>query len=450
MPRSLAGTRIREVRRRAGMTQTALAREAGISPSYLNLIEHNRRAAAGKVLTAIAAALNARPAELSEGNDAGQLAELREAVAPDQPAEPPEEFIGRFPYWARQMARLFRQTRDQGRAIAALSDRLTHDPYLSENIHGMLTRITAIRSTASILSQANDMPEDQKRSFHQTIHAESIRLSNVAEALAKYLGGSSEASPNPVTAEEAFDQFLSRHDHYFEEIDVLAEEGATWASTTLDLSELTTRLANDPALPEGEAREMAARFLAAYSQDALDMPLEAFARTAKTCSYDPIAVAEEIGRPLPAVLRRLATLKRPKLNVPAFGLIVSTASGHPLYRRPLPGFPMPRHGNACTLWPLFVALSQPGRPLFATVVHDNGQRFATVSVALPRVQPRLNEVPDVQTSMLVVAEGESPFTRPSLEIHAGTSCRLCSRRKCPARSESPVLGQPQLPGPINK
>ena len=38
-----AGPRVRRMRNTLGITQTAMAEGLGISPSYLNLIEHNRR-----------------------------------------------------------------------------------------------------------------------------------------------------------------------------------------------------------------------------------------------------------------------------------------------------------------------------------------------------------------------------------------------------------------------
>ena len=440
MVRSLAGTRIREVRRRAGLTQSALAKAAGISPSYLNLIEHNRRSAAGKVLLSIANALDAKPSELSDSGDTGLVAELREAVSPESPSEPPEEFIGRFPYWSRQTARLFRQTRDQGQAIAALSDRLTHDPYIAESFHGMLSNITAIRSTASILSNSEDLPGELRSRFSETLHSESLRLSHVAEALANYLAGSASTSDNPVTPEEAFDQFLERNDYFFHELDILADYRSAHASTIVEIAELTEHLVRDPLLPEGDARQVAADYLKTYSRDAMDMPLDPFFRTAKECSFDPIAISHVVNQPVSSVLRRLVTLKRPGYDMPSFGLIVGSASGHPLYRRPLPGFPMPRHGNACTLWPLFAALSQPERPLLATLIHDNGARFATISVAQSHTQAQLGRLPDMRTSMLIVAEEESPFATPPLEIDAGTSCQLCSRRTCLSRAESPILG----------
>ena len=59
MPKTaLSGTRIRALRAARRMGQADLARLAGVSPSYLNLIEHNRRRASPRVLEAIAEALH--------------------------------------------------------------------------------------------------------------------------------------------------------------------------------------------------------------------------------------------------------------------------------------------------------------------------------------------------------------------------------------------------------
>ena len=58
MPRDLpAGPRIRERRLAAGMAQAELARLCGISPSYLNLIEHGRRRAGAALVARAAAAM---------------------------------------------------------------------------------------------------------------------------------------------------------------------------------------------------------------------------------------------------------------------------------------------------------------------------------------------------------------------------------------------------------
>ena len=98
---TLTGSRIRERRQIAGLRQAELARKVGISASYLNLIEHNRRRIGGKLLVDIAAALVVEPSVLTQGIEATLISALREAAADavGQQAELDglEEFAGRFP-----------------------------------------------------------------------------------------------------------------------------------------------------------------------------------------------------------------------------------------------------------------------------------------------------------------------------------------------------------------
>ena len=63
----LAGKLIRERRQALGLRQADLAGQAGISASYLNLIEHNRRKARAEVLERLALVLGVEPAVLAEG-----------------------------------------------------------------------------------------------------------------------------------------------------------------------------------------------------------------------------------------------------------------------------------------------------------------------------------------------------------------------------------------------
>jgi len=65
----------------AGLKQADLARAAGISASYLNLIEHNRRRIGGRTLVALAQALKVEPAALSEGVESQLMAALQEAAS---------------------------------------------------------------------------------------------------------------------------------------------------------------------------------------------------------------------------------------------------------------------------------------------------------------------------------------------------------------------------------
>ena len=102
---AFAGSRIRERRVALGLRQAEVALRAGISGSYLNLIEHNRRRIGGKVLLDIAAALETEPGALAEGAEKWLLTNLRDAAIarPDVEVDlsQTEDFADRFTDWAR-------------------------------------------------------------------------------------------------------------------------------------------------------------------------------------------------------------------------------------------------------------------------------------------------------------------------------------------------------------
>ncbi len=105
MPLSaLTGTRLRERRLALGLKQADLAQRVGISASYLNLIEHNRRRIADELLAEMAQALDVPLATLQEGH-AGQLVDGLRAAAAAVPGaaaevERVEDLLGRFPGWS--------------------------------------------------------------------------------------------------------------------------------------------------------------------------------------------------------------------------------------------------------------------------------------------------------------------------------------------------------------
>ncbi len=110
-----AGARIRARRADRGLSQAELARRAGISASYLNLIEHDKRRIGGKLLVDIAHALDVEPSTLTEGAEASLVGALGAAAAsvPEAAAEVQRagEFADKFPGWAALVATQARRDR---------------------------------------------------------------------------------------------------------------------------------------------------------------------------------------------------------------------------------------------------------------------------------------------------------------------------------------------------
>ena len=71
------GAKIRALRRRHEMTQTKLAERLGISPSYLNLIEHGRRTLTAPLLIKVAGIFDLDLQSFSPDSDEQMVAALR-------------------------------------------------------------------------------------------------------------------------------------------------------------------------------------------------------------------------------------------------------------------------------------------------------------------------------------------------------------------------------------
>src|SRR5690606_22954022 len=130
MRHDLTGLKIRRRRRAGGLTQGELARRAGISPSYLNLIEQNKRPIAGALLDRLAAGLGVARAELDDEPERRLIDRLNEVAADPALAGPGDhhassaEIVGRYPEWADLLLKLYRAFVDRNEAVLALADRL--------------------------------------------------------------------------------------------------------------------------------------------------------------------------------------------------------------------------------------------------------------------------------------------------------------------------------------
>src|SRR6202022_4024546 len=78
MPALRIGNKVRSLRRRDGMTQTQLAGRLEISPSYLNLIEHNQRPIPAHLLVKVAQLFKMDLATFADDSQAQLAGDLQE------------------------------------------------------------------------------------------------------------------------------------------------------------------------------------------------------------------------------------------------------------------------------------------------------------------------------------------------------------------------------------
>ena len=407
--RALTGGRIRSRRLDLGLRQVELAQKAGISASYLNLIEHNRRRIGGKLLADLARALTLDPATLAEGTEGAVLDSLRIAAsAAPIPVDlsKTEDFATRFPDWAALLAAQTAQIDRLDRRVAELTTRLTHDPQLAGNLHSIISAVTAIRSTASILVNDAGIDRDWQDRFHRNINDDARKLADTARALVDYLERPEDAAA-PTDARDIMLRWFADRAYHLPQV----EAGSA------------------PDGPPGAAGALARPILARYAADALALPLDQFGPAAKTAHYDPGALAATFGVGLPTVLRRLASLST--ADHPAMGLAVCDGAGGLVFAKPIDGFDPPRATPGCPLWPLYQALAQPGRGVRADVTLS-GTRFRAFAVA--EVQTTGFDAPPLTQAVMLVQPGGTGAET------VGQTCRICPSPNCRARREPSILG----------
>lgn len=462
--RNVIGTRIRERRRALGLTQAELARRVGISASYMNLIERNRRAIAGPLLRRTAEALSLRLDEL-DGAAERRLLEMLDEVAhaPELAALGVEadaagDLIARYPGWARALAALAGAEREASAAARALADRLTHDPHLAETVHRMLTRIATIRSAAEILGDVPELAEDRRARFGSMIREESRALSDVGEGLAEYLDRAAEPRRTLTPLDEVEALFEARGNRF-----PAIEEAAAALSARLTVAAPPARHGQARALAEAELGQAvdavlaeadevettpglarARRALLDHAAAAILAPMPAFAPRAAALGYDFEALADAFAAGVGTICLRLTALPD-DADHPRFGYFRANAAGTIVERRGLPGLVVPRHAPACPLWALYRAQAAPGTVLRQRAVFPSGGRFVLVARARTTGPAGFGQPRHYLTDMLAMSDADARETvyapdssAPAEEV--GPACRICARRACAHRVEDPVGG----------
>jgi len=420
---ALLGTRIRENRKALKLTQKDLAKIAGISASYLNLIEHNRRGIAGKTLNTIARALSVEPSELSDGMNQSLIDRLKSAAIRNKQINTEsnriEEFAARFPGFARLIARQSDQIDIRDEEFTILSDQLKHDPYFAEAMHLLLSNITTIRSTADILAGNSNIPTKISKRFIDNLAEEALKLSNTAEDIFDYFEPTSEKQVTNLDL-SPFELLLEKNSYYLKDLEN--------SKQTLDEVLSSLNLSDEDHLKTKNS-------LNAYIEMVKNLPINLFLDVAVKHNYDAIALAKHFNTDILSICFRLAHLPK-RSDIPEFGIIQCDASGSVLYRKQLNSFSLPRYGGACPLWPVYRSLSQPLQPIRAMLDMPMGDRFHTISFAYPTEaaqigMPALTEAVMLFTPDYLMLPKISHTQTPQLAV--GLQCTVCSRLECSAR-----------------
>ncbi len=441
------GARLRRLRRELGLSQTRMAEEVGISPSYLNHLERNQRPVTAQVLLRLTEGFDIDLRSFVSDREGPGVSDLMEVFADPLfrdlgvPRQEVMDLADNAPGAAEAVLRLYR----------AIADR-----------RGLPDTIDDRAGQRSSIAPAEWVQEYIQG--HRNFFAE---LDDAAEILVKSLGGSTGDLADVlrkrllenhginvrVVPPDVLDDALRHYDYHRRRLmvsELLTPPGRAFAMAyqiaLLEMRGLLDGLTQRSAAPDPTTAKLLRVSLANYAAAAMMMPYEAFRDAAESLGYDVEMLCRRFGVSFEQACHRLTTLGRSGTRGIPFFMLRIDAAGNVSKRFAGAGFPFSRFGGICPRWNIHSAFRTPGSILSQIIEMPDGDRYFTISRTVRRPTSAYTGE-DLElavgigcelrhASRLVYARGldlGQPNVTPT-----GPSCPMCERARCPQRAAPPA------------
>lgn len=443
MARPLVGRTVKRLRKDKGLSQQALAVRLGISPSYLNLIEHDQRAITASLLLKLADTLGVDLPTLSGTQEKQLEHRLREVLSDpllgldSAPDEEIAAISGSSPTVVRAMLALYRAwrvAREDSSGISLPSGRRVQVPNeeASDFFDDRANHFPELESAARHLGESlgNVKPVDMNHALAdrlRRVHGLTVTMMPLTGALRRY---------DPDARSLALSESLPRESRDFQLAFQLA---------LLEANETVEALVTAANASSPEAATLIRIGLLNYTAGALLMPYSAFCSAARTLRHDVDSLAARFGVSFEQACNRLSTLQRSdERGVPLFFLRVDPA-GNILKRFTAAGYPFTRYGGSCPRWIAHTAFSKPGELQVQVAELPDGAQYLCFARAITSAPAAWGEPRPMHTIAMgcAVSHADEFAYADGLDLERakvgiGLSCRLCERPNCRSRAFPPL------------
>ena len=436
-----AGTKLREIRTGLALTQKAFAEKLGVSLPYLNQMENNKRPVSTGVVLALAQEFGFDVAQLSTGDSARLVSDMREALAdpvfgdPSPPLADLRLIGSNAPGLARAFLELHKAYRQTHERLASLDEALGRDgasPAISpweevrDFFHYCDNYIDPVDRAAENFARDAD-PASAAIELLESLDISVERVAN--QAFRRYRPEERKVQLSALTP-SATQRFQLLH-----QVALITQNQLLEA--TLDLARFHT----------DEARAIAKIGLANYFAGAALLPYARFQAEARACRHDLERLADIFGASIEQVAHRLSTLQRPGARGIPFFFVRVDQAGTITKRHSATRLQFARFGGACPLWNVHQAFETPGRFLRQLAQTPDGVRYLCLardvsksggSFTAPVRRYAIGLGCELRhAGELVYADGLD-LSGPRAFEPIGISCRICERQQCHQRSVPPL------------
>jgi XRE family transcriptional regulator, fatty acid utilization regulator len=438
------GGRLKRLRRDLALTQTAMAVDLGVSPSYLNHIERNQRPVSAQLLLRLADTYDVDLRTLGQSAGPASEAELAEAFA-----DP-----------------VFQGLAVPRHEIVQLAE---DQPAAADALLRLYRAFTDQRARDGVESEGGGGPSEWVREYVQARRNHFPELDTLGETLAAALEAEAPGEPFETGARarlqarhglsvrtlpaEVMVEWTRRYDPHRKRLllsETLGPASRAFAvAFQLALSEHDAdlmALADAAAAPDEATRRLLKVSLTNTLAAAMLMPYGPFQRTAEDSGYDLGRLQARFGVSYEQAAHRLTTLSRATARGVPFFLMRVDQAGNISKRFASGAFPFSRFGGACPRWRLHSAFRTPGRIVTQIIETPDGGRWFTLARTVDRQgHDAFTEGQDLAIGLgcelkhahrLTYARGLD-LTAPEV-TPIGPACRLCHRHPCAERAAPPI------------
>ncbi|MET8815003.1 short-chain fatty acyl-CoA regulator family protein [Streptomyces sp. NPDC004549] len=450
MGKTYAGARLRRLREERRMSQAELARVLGISPSYLNQMEHDSRPLTVPVLLRLTETFGVDPGFFSERDATRLVADLREALAGEiaesrVSAADITDLAARLPGIAQVLVDLGRRNQRLSERLAGAADGRGGDGATASSPH---------EEIRDFFYRRQNYLHDTDLAAERLAEEIGIRPGEVIGALTTRL-----AEVHGVRLSAESGERLHRYDE---------KSRTLHLSSRLRPGQRAFRMATQLALLEHEedlallaaedfesgspTHALACIGIAHYFAAALILPYTAFHAAAEEARYDIERLTDHHGVGYETVCHRLSTLQRPRLRGVPFSFVRVDRAGNMSKRQSATGFHFSRAGGTCPLWNVYDAFAAPGRIHVQVAEMPDGRRYLWTARAVTRHRGGWGEPGktfaiglgcETRHAHRLVYSNGLDLSRTSAATPIGMGCRVCERLDCSQRA-APPLGRPLL------
>jgi predicted transcriptional regulator/DNA-binding XRE family transcriptional regulator len=447
------GAKVRALRRRENLSQVQMADKLGISPSYLNLIESNRRPLPAALLIKLAQIFGVEIHAFGGDEDARLINDLLEVFADpvfdayQLTSNDLRDLAVNHPQVARAVLALYGKFKTQREASDELASRLEGDEgdesagidrsqLPSEEVNDLLQKH---------MNHFADLEEGAEEFWKRArLDAEEL-YPGLIRCLDKQLG------VHVRIARGGAERGVLRRYDSEKKILTLSELLPT-RSRTFQLAHQVAlltqraridRIVDDGHLTTDESRALARVALANYFAGSLIMPYTPFLEACRQERYDIDVIGRRFRVGFEQVCHRFTSLRRPAAEGVPFHMIRIDVAGNISKRFSASGIRFARFSGACPRWNIFAAFMTPGLIriqlsrfpdgttyfcLARTIHKDSGGYHAQQPVQAIGLGCRVEHARE-----LVYSDGVD-LGNANLATPVGVTCRLCERIDCEQRA----------------